>query len=469
MSDLRNNFGSKQIFLDMEDIAAGSDFPSIIEQAVSNCELLLVIIGPNWSELRDGAGKRRIEDANDFVRLEIAGALERKIPIIPVLVENAKMPNALELPNEIKLLATLQGIPLTHDRWDDDMARVFTAIENVTVEPQVARRYSSALAKLNEGNWQEALADFESVISIQPNYLDVSERIESLRLLAKKLSMLGPKPTGWQHLASRYPIALMVFVCLVPNVLASLFNYLFNWEVVVKPMVKGVGDKAERYFEVCALFVNGIGFLAAIILFIVLARPVSRGLADIASGKTIPDETLAFLRRRCLMLGQYVALIGACLWILAGPIYPLTLHALGTREYLFFIASLALCGVFVATYPFLIVTWLCAHVYYLAFITPASVAADDMDTLNRVDSWRWRYLAMAGALPMLVLALGVVFGSSIGSQWASILLGIFGVVGVVAFILALWLFQAIQADITLLKEASLASSIKSNQFPQKTN
>jgi TIR domain len=469
MSDLRNIFGSKQIFLDMEDIAAGSDFPSIIEQAVSNCELLLVIIGSNWSELRDESGQRRIEDANDFVRLEIAGALQRKIPIIPVLVENAKMPKPPELPEDIKLLSTLQGIPLTHDRWDDDMARIYAAIENVTVEPQVARRYASALAKLSEGNWQAALSDLESVVSIQPGYLDVSERIEPLRALAQKLSVLGPKPIGWQHLASRYPLLLMVFVCLLPNALASLFNYLFNWEVIVEPMVKGIGDKAERYFEICALYVNGIGFLAGIVLFIVLARPVSRGLADVANGKAINDETLAFLRRRCLMLGQYVALIGASLWILAGPIYPLTIHALGVREYIFFISSLALCGVFVATYPFLIVTWLCTRVYYSAFLTPGSVTTDDITTLTRVDSWRSRYLAMAGALPMLVLALGVIFGSSIGSRWASILLGIFGVVGVVAFIFALWLFQAIQADITLLKEANLAYSVKPSFSKKQIN
>jgi TIR domain len=462
MSDLRNNFGSKQIFLDMEDIAAGSDFPTIIDQAVSNCELLLLVMGPNWSDLRDESGHRRIEEANDFVRLEIAGALQRKIPIIPVLVENTKMPRQQELPEEIKQLSTLQGMPLTHERWDDDMARLIAVIENVTVEPLIARRYASALAKLNTGNWQEALTDFESVIAIQPGYSDVPERIEPLRFLANRLSLLGPKPAGWQHLASKFPVLLMVIVCLIPNLLASVFNYLFNWEVIVKPMVKGVGDKAERYFEISAMFVNGIGFFAGIVVFIILAKPVSRGLADLASGKVITDETLVFLRRRCLVLGQYVALIGAGLWIIAGPIYPLSINALGMREYIFFISSLALCGVFVATYPFLIVTWLCTHVYYRAFITPGSVTAEDITTLARVDSWRWRYLAMAGALPMLVLALGVIFGSSIGSRWASILLGIFGVVGVAAFILALWLFQAIQADIALLKEASLAYKDKSS-------
>jgi len=134
--------------------------------------------------------------------------------------------------------------------------------------------------------------------------------------------------------------------------------------------------------------------------------------------------------------------------------------ALEFHDYVYFITSLAMCGVFVATYPFLVVTWLCAHVFYPAFITPDSVAADDVATLTRVDSWRWRYLAMAGAFPMIVLALGIILGPSVGSRWASILLGIFGFVGFAGFISALWLFQEIQSDIVLLKEATLAYGIK---------
>jgi hypothetical protein len=120
MSDMRNIFGSKQVFLDMEDITAESDFPIIIDEAVRNCELLLAIIGPSWGEFCDESGRRRIENLTDFVRLELVAALECKIPIIPVLVENAKMPKADELPDELKLLSTLQGISLTYVHWDDD-------------------------------------------------------------------------------------------------------------------------------------------------------------------------------------------------------------------------------------------------------------------------------------------------------------------------------------------------------------
>ena len=460
LSEMRNTFGGKQVFLDMEDIAAGSDFPIIINEAVRNCELLLALIGPNWIELRDENGQRRIENLTDFVRLEISAALERKIPIIPVLLENAKMPKADELPNELKQLSTLEGITLTYDRWDDDIARLFAAIERITVEPKVARLYSAALVNLDRGHWQEALTEFEAITSIQSHYLDVPERIKPLRELTKDLSRLGPKANRWHDLASRYPLMLMVIVSLLPNALAAAFNYLFNLEVIVHPMARRGVEQAENYFQLWAVLVNSIGFLAGIALFIIFARPVSHGLADLVRGRVVPQESLTFLRKRCLLLGQYVALISACIWIVAGPIYPVMIGALEFRDYVYFITSLAMCGVFVATYPFLAVTWLCTHVFYPAFITPGSVAADDVATLTRVDSWRWRYLAMAGAFPMIVLALGIILGPSVGSRWASILLGIFGFVGFSGFISALWLFQAIQSDIVLLKEATLAYGTK---------
>jgi hypothetical protein len=121
--------------------------------------LLLALICPNWVELRDESGHRRIENLTDFVRVELGAALECKIPIIPVILENAKMPKADELPDELKLLSMLQGISLTYDHWDDDIARLFAAIEKVTVEPQVERQYSAALDKLDQGHWQEALTE----------------------------------------------------------------------------------------------------------------------------------------------------------------------------------------------------------------------------------------------------------------------------------------------------------------------
>jgi len=84
------------------------DFVDHLETALSGAQVVLVIIGPNWLQ-PDASGERRIDHFNDYVRLEIRSALERKIPIIPVLVGHAHMPTRTELPPDLSPLATLNA------------------------------------------------------------------------------------------------------------------------------------------------------------------------------------------------------------------------------------------------------------------------------------------------------------------------------------------------------------------------
>ena len=92
----------------------------------------------------------------------------------------------------------------------------------------------------------------------------------------------------------------MVIVSLLPNALAAAFNYLFNLEVIVHPMARRGVEQAENYFQLWAVLVNSIGFLTGIAIFIIFARPVSHGLADLVRGKVAPQESLTFLRTTLL-------------------------------------------------------------------------------------------------------------------------------------------------------------------------
>ena len=83
MSDLRHAFGSQHVFLDLETIKGGNDFALTIGQALDDCEILLAVIGPEWLAINSTNGQSRLHDPNDFVTLEIASALNRKIPVIP--------------------------------------------------------------------------------------------------------------------------------------------------------------------------------------------------------------------------------------------------------------------------------------------------------------------------------------------------------------------------------------------------
>jgi hypothetical protein len=143
MDDLKEQFPTNEVFRDVEAIEAGADFVEAIDKAVGSCSVLLAVIGPRWLSASDAAGRRRIDDKNDFVRLEIATALRRDVRVIPILVEGAQMPAADELPDDIKPFSRRQAHELSDRRWDYDADQLFAALEKV---PGIQRRRTQAAA-----------------------------------------------------------------------------------------------------------------------------------------------------------------------------------------------------------------------------------------------------------------------------------------------------------------------------------
>ena len=127
--DLCDRFGKESVFMDVAGIEPGRDFRRAIEQQVASCGVLLAVIGKDWLAVTDESGKRRLDDPNDFVRLETANALKRDIPVIPVLVQQASMPHAEQLPEDLKDLAFRNSVELTHARWSSDVALLITALQ----------------------------------------------------------------------------------------------------------------------------------------------------------------------------------------------------------------------------------------------------------------------------------------------------------------------------------------------------
>jgi hypothetical protein len=115
--------------MDVSGISPGADYRKAIDDNVASCGVLLAVIGPAWSSIRNSAGDRRLDDPNDFVRLEIASALARNIAVIPVLVHDAKMPRPEELPDNLKDLAFRNSVEITHERWNSDVGLLTQALE----------------------------------------------------------------------------------------------------------------------------------------------------------------------------------------------------------------------------------------------------------------------------------------------------------------------------------------------------
>ena len=94
---LERELGPNLLFMDVDAIPLGTYFSKVLREEVAKCGVLLAVIGPNWLDARDEHGNRRLDDPNDFVRIEIAAALQRDIPVIPILLDNAKIPKASQL------------------------------------------------------------------------------------------------------------------------------------------------------------------------------------------------------------------------------------------------------------------------------------------------------------------------------------------------------------------------------------
>jgi TIR domain len=137
---LSAHFDRKQIFMDIDAIALGDDFVKAIEKTVGECDVLIAVIGAHWLTSKDEHDARRLDNAEDFVRREIATALKREIRVIPVLVDGALMPRSTELPDDLKPLIRRNALQVTDTGFDDDCRRLVAAIEQILEEAKAGRR-----------------------------------------------------------------------------------------------------------------------------------------------------------------------------------------------------------------------------------------------------------------------------------------------------------------------------------------
>lgn len=114
------------------DIPLGVSVTKHLQQVVSKASVVLVIIGPSWVNARDAQGRRRLDDPNDYVRMEVECALRGKMPVIPILVSGAQMPAAAELPPPLQELAARNGMTVRPDPdFNDDINRLISGIEKL--------------------------------------------------------------------------------------------------------------------------------------------------------------------------------------------------------------------------------------------------------------------------------------------------------------------------------------------------
>jgi hypothetical protein len=139
---LINYFGTDQVFRDVDTIEPGADFIEAIYDAVGSCEVLLAVIGDQWLTVTDKKGRRRLDNPDDVVRLEIEAALDRDVRVIPVLVDGVAMPSSEDLPESMVKLARRNASEVTYNRFRYDAEQLAKVIERAFSSGS-ARRLSS--------------------------------------------------------------------------------------------------------------------------------------------------------------------------------------------------------------------------------------------------------------------------------------------------------------------------------------
>lgn len=146
---LQERFGSTFVFMDRSDIPPGDDFRDTIRQSLATSEICLVIIGKTWVSATDSHGRRRLDNQNDYVRLEIASAIRERARVIPLLVDGADMPS--DLPPALESLGFKHAFSIHDDGWTDDVNRLIAMLEAELEERKVRIPARRAIQRLMVG------------------------------------------------------------------------------------------------------------------------------------------------------------------------------------------------------------------------------------------------------------------------------------------------------------------------------
>jgi hypothetical protein len=197
---LVERLGEDRVYMDVDSIRPGEDWTEAISRAVAQCGLMLVLIGLQWGQVRRGAA--RIDQSDDPVRLEVEAAFDQGIPIIPVLLEDAPMPQRADLPVTLARLSHLQAVRVKGETFKSDEARLLTVVQEVLdayekegsrapsvvdnllaahETPEVEQLYDYALAAFWTEQWDKAVDLLGKVLNRQPDYADAARKLELAR------------------------------------------------------------------------------------------------------------------------------------------------------------------------------------------------------------------------------------------------------------------------------------------------
>ena len=186
-ADLVAHFGADSVFMDTETIQPGADFTVELSREIESSDVLIAVIGKQWLQ-------RRLRDPGDYVRLEIQAALDRKLRVIPVLVQGAHLPTASQLPEDIRELRHRNALEISSSRWRHDVDKLIAALQGRTgATPRPSRRLTNLPLELTSFVGRKAEL----------------QHLRELQSQSRLLALIGPGGVGKTRLAIQLAVDLL--------------------------------------------------------------------------------------------------------------------------------------------------------------------------------------------------------------------------------------------------------------------
>ena len=391
-----------------------------------------------------------------------------------------RQPGELDGRSDLYSLAVLLWELVTTERpfHDEELADGWVATLQQMAERRQARAYGRPQAPPGDTVFAPLIQVLEECLEPDPARRPTDGRRLARELLlctnprARKLLSPGGK---WRGLMRQHAVIACLVFALIPNALAAVFNHAYNSKQVIEPLVEASGA-----FNVMVVLVNGIAFPLCMVVLGWFVWPVAQMLkhkprppeedqldrelddvdADHSASKRFPaphPEPSVQLRARALGLGHLAAMISIAGWVAAAPVYPIAmslwLDAFPLSGWFQFVASLTICGLIAAAYPFFIISRVALRTWYPALLALSTGGSDDEAQLVRLTRRAGAYLLVAGGVPLIGLGLLVIAGVTGGGE--RLVLGIMCGVGLAGLALAFWQYRETQRDVAALMSAAL--------------
>ena len=237
----------------------------------------------------------------------------------------------------------------------------------------------------------------------------------------------------------------------IPNLVGAIFNFHYN-----RGEIQAMIPAADQTFMRIQFLINFITFPIGMLSAGWLVGTVTRATQVDIQARLSAAE-LSERRRRCLELGNMASTVGLTLWLVAAPAYPILLHWLygdvPAAIYGHFLASLTLCGLIAAAYPFFAVSLMSLRCLYPALVRWESISADELPALKNLARASWFHLVLAASVPMLAVTILALSGLDRRTALVQLAAG-----GAIGFGMAVSAFRLVQQDLQVLMKVIERSS-----------